>query len=85
MAQKKLTVTDLKALCEVLGVEKSGSKDAVAARVCTFLASPAAEGSKKAGAGKRKAKAEKGKKTVKAKKAKSDKPKRPLSAFMNFR
>jgi len=48
LSQKKLTVSDLKAVCEVLCLEKSGSKDELAARVVKFLADPSSDTCKKA-------------------------------------
>lgn len=54
LSQKKLTVSDLKAVCEVLCLEKSGSKDELAARVVKFLADPSSDTCKKASSQKRK-------------------------------
>jgi hypothetical protein len=40
ISQKKLTVLELKGMCEVLGLERSGSRDEVAKRIVSFLVSP---------------------------------------------
>jgi hypothetical protein len=48
LSQKKLTVSDLKAVCEVLCLERSGSKDELAARIVKFLADPSSDTCKKA-------------------------------------
>jgi hypothetical protein len=83
LANKKHTLTDFKNICDLLCLEKKGTRDEIGQRIMAFLGSPDEDSVSSGGGAKRKSSAKTTKKK-RGKKDKSDKPKRKLTNYMNY-